>query len=85
MSGTFGVGPFACQYLVVAGGGSGGGTDATFGGAGGGAGGYLTDSLTLGSGVYSVIVGAGGASSSSGNDGIDSTFSTIVATGGRPR
>ena len=46
------------DYLIVAGGGGGGYT------GGGGAGGLLTSSKTITSGVYSIIVGAGGASGS---------------------
>jgi hypothetical protein len=71
-SGTYNV-----EYLVIAGGGGGG----TGGGGGGGAGGYRTAtgfSLTVGQ-SYTITVGAGGGSATSGNN---SVFSTITSDGG---
>ena len=77
------------DYLVVAGGGGGGWV-----GGGGGAGGYLTDSISLSTGVaYDVIIGAGGLASTNGGSGgspsgnpggqgDNSKFSSIEATGG---
>jgi hypothetical protein len=68
------------DYLVVAGGGGAG----NYGG-GGGAGGFLTAaSFTVGSGISTVTVGAGGigVSARSGTNGSDSVFSSITATGG---
>jgi hypothetical protein len=69
------------EYLVIAGGGSG-----SIGG--GGAGGYLTAtgfSLTAGT-SYTITVGAGGSAPANGttvgNDGTNSVFSSITATGG---
>jgi hypothetical protein len=85
--------PLEISYLVVAGGGSGGAANA----GGGGAGGYLTNygvsTITLQEGeVYTITVGAGGASVSNppgviGNSGSNSELSgtgiaTITAIGG---
>jgi hypothetical protein len=85
--------PLEISYLVVAGGGSGGAANA----GGGGAGGYLTNygvsTITLQEGeVYTITVGAGGASvtnspATNGNAGSDSELSgtgiaTITAIGG---
>jgi hypothetical protein len=68
--------PLTCDYLVVAGGGGGGNNRA----GGGGAGGYRTGTgLALSATGYSVTVGAGGLSTSVGND---SVLSTITANGG---
>jgi len=83
-----------CDYLVVAGGGSGGG----YLGGGGGAGGYRTTvgtsggnsspetPLSLSATGYTVTVGAGGAVGAGsvypGNQGSNSVFSSITATGG---
>ena len=69
------------EYLVVAGGGG-------AGGGGGGAGGYRTGTgFSVGTGSYSVTVGAGGNGGSGGpippgNAGNNSVFSTIHAAGG---
>ena len=69
------------EYLVVAGGGG-------AGGGGGGAGGYRTGTgFSVGTGSYSVTVGAGGNGGSGGpippgNAGNNSVFSTITAAGG---
>jgi len=52
------------EYLIV-GGGGGGGSDM---GGGGGAGGYLSGSISLSSGTYNVIVGAGGTGGPPGTD-----------------
>ncbi len=68
---------YSIEYLTVAGGGGGG----TGGGGGGGAGGSRTASgytLTVGS-SYTVTVGAGGASATSGSN---SVFDTITSDGG---
>jgi len=86
--------PSSVEYLIIAGGGSGGGTgNGQSEAGGGGAGGYrcsVPGELTGGGGAaenvfsitagttYTVTVGAGGAASS----GSDSSFGTIVATGG---
>ena len=68
--------PLTCDYLVVAGGGGGGNQRA----GGGGAGGYRTGTgLALSATGYSVTVGAGGLSTSVGND---SVLSTITSNGG---
>ena len=81
--------PIAVDFLVVAGGGGAGG-----GGGGGGAGGLLTTTTYGGSESvflaslatpYTVSVGPGGAGGSGraiGSSGVDSSFSTITATGG---
>jgi prepilin-type N-terminal cleavage/methylation domain-containing protein len=62
------------QYLVVAGGGGGG----TSHSGGGGGGGVLTGTTTVTPGTqYSVIVGAGGAPYTNGNNSIFQTFTAI--------
>lgn len=75
----------SCDYLVVAGGG-GGGADASGnqGGGGGGAGAMLTGSTSVITNAYTITVGAGGATSSTGAGtiGANSVFSTITSTGG---
>ena len=95
--------PYSVDFLVIAGGGSGGGG---YQGGGGGAGGYRNSfstepsggggsseaSLTFTGGtVYTITVGAGGAtqpnSNTQGNDGLNSSISgtgisTITSTGG---
>ena len=78
-----------CDYLVVAGGGSGGGqVVGSVGAGGGGAGGYLTSiggsPLSLSAAGYTVTIGAGGTgvSGNLGNNGSNSVFSSITATGG---
>ena len=73
------------DYLVVAGGGSGGSSHGGSGVGGGGAGGMLTGTLTVVPGTaYTVTVGAGGAAvkNATANDGADSVFASITATGG---
>ena len=63
------------EYLVIAGGGSGGNSI----GGGGGAGGLLQGHIPVVSGIpITVTVGAGGTNS----QGVNSAFSTIIATGG---
>jgi len=70
------------DYLVIAGGGGG----ASPYGGGGGAGGYLTGSLTIGTGLaYPITVGGGGSGGgqySGGSDGTGSVFSSITTIGG---
>ena len=69
--------PYSIDYLVVAGGGAGG----LNAGAGGGAGGYLYGTFTVtASTAYSLVVGAGGASSN--NNGSNSTGFGLTAIGG---
>jgi hypothetical protein len=78
---TSGVSAVSASYLVVAGGGGGG---HTFGG-GGGAGGLLSGTTVLTPTLsYTITVGAGGTAvtSSRGNNGSDSVFNSITATGG---
>jgi hypothetical protein len=78
---TSGVSAVTASYLVVAGGGGGG---HTFGG-GGGAGGLLSGTTVLTPTLsYTITVGAGGTAvtSSRGNNGSDSVFNSITATGG---
>jgi hypothetical protein len=77
------------EYLVIAGGGGGGlgvVVSARQAGGGGGAGGYLTSSLSLVSGTYSISVGAGGAGATSagvsGTKGVNSVFSLVISEGG---
>lgn len=71
----------SATYLMVAGGGAG-----AYYGAGGGAGGLVYNSATLNSGVqYTVVIGAGGTGSTSGQtatDGGVSTFFGATAYGG---
>jgi hypothetical protein len=63
------------EYLVIAGGGAGGNSI----GGGGGAGGLLQGHISVASGTpITVTVGAGGSNS----QGVNSAFSTIIATGG---
>jgi hypothetical protein len=84
--------PLTCDYLVVAGGGGGGNGN---GGAGGGGAGGLRSTVTATGGggsvesalmltantSYSVTIGAGGAASGY-NNGVNTTFGSITATGG---
>jgi uncharacterized delta-60 repeat protein len=76
--------PLVADFLVVAGGGGG----AIDRGGGGGAGGYRSfTEQPLAIGSYSAVVGAGGSASSqspsiSQTNGTNSTFNTIIATGG---
>ena len=63
------------EYLVIGGGGGGGNERA----GGGGAGGYLTSSINVQAISYTVTVGAGGAS---GQNGSQSIFGNITASGG---
>ena len=75
------------EVLIVAGGGAGGTAGQNYGAAGGGAGGVVhLENLWLDAGDYSVVVGAGGAPSSSrsvlGGNGGDSSFWSYSATGG---
>ena len=86
--------PLTVDYLVVAGGGGSGGISGAAGAAGGlrtsygsttGGGGSAESTLTLNKSTnYTVTVGGGGAGWTGSNptNGIDSTFSTITATGG---
>ena len=68
------------DYLLVAGGGS-GGQNAL--GGGGGAGGLLTGtSLSVASGTYPIVVGAGGTGGTSYNNGNDTTGFGFTAIGG---
>lgn len=74
------------DYLVVAGGGSGGSTNAGGPGGGGGAGGMKAStgmSVTPGN-AYTITVGTGGASVTSGlgNAGNNSVFNTVTSDGG---
>lgn len=66
------------EYLICAGGGGGG--SSAYGGGGGG-GGVLTGTTTQGVGSYSLTVGAGGGSSSAGED--SSIFGLTAEGGGR--
>ena len=75
------------EVLVVAGGGAGGTAGNNYAGAGGGAGGVVhLENLWLDAGDYAVVVGAGGAPSTSravlGKNGGNSSFWSYVATGG---
>ena len=98
-NGTFAIAePFTVQYLVVAGGGSGGyghpsGNEAGGGGAGGyrssvsgessGGGASAESALSLTTGSYSIVVGAGGTGVSNGrNSGSDSSFGGVTSIGG---
>jgi uncharacterized repeat protein (TIGR02543 family) len=80
------------EYLVVGGGGGSGGGFDTGGGGGGGGGMVLLGTLSVNPGnVYSIVVGDGGdggisirspISETNGDNGENSSFSTIVALGG---
>ena len=76
------------EYVVVAGGGGGGSSYLSCNGAGGGgAGGFRTASAFSVTGYITVIIGNGGVGGLAnqflqGTAGLDSQFSTIVATGG---
>ena len=76
--------PLNVEYLIVAGGGSAG--SAQYHSGGGGAGGVLQGSCFVNSGTYTVTVGAGGtcptASTTRGNNGSNSSFNGLTATGG---
>jgi len=63
-----------CEYLVIAGGGAGG--RASFGG---GAGGLVVGSKVFSTGIYSVTVGAGGASGTANNTDGDFGSDSIIA------
>lgn len=86
-SGTFQItnGMGTVESLVIAGGGA-GGSDSAGGGGGAGAGGvvYTTPGSVYGVGSYTVTVGAGGTNvpSGTGNNGANSDFDAITATGG---
>jgi hypothetical protein len=68
------------EYLIVGGGGGGSRGGATaYEGGGGGAGGYLTGTVSLISGSYSITVGGGGAEEANGTN---STFNAMTAVGG---
>lgn len=70
------------DYLIVAGGGSGGGSNngGYENGGGGGAGGYIErQNVSITTGTYTVIVGAGGVQVASGNP---SSFNSNTAIGG---
>lgn len=84
--------PLTVNFLVVAGGGGGGSSSGFGASGGGGGGGYRNSTGTSGGGgaaesavsaltgsLYTLTVGAGGATSTSGSN---SVFSTITSTGG---
>ena len=81
------VAPLVADFLVVGGGGSGGNHNTTNANGGGGGGGVLYGTgLTL-SGIYDVIVGAGGvaianSTAANGNKGGNSSFGIYIAQGG---
>lgn len=74
------------EYLVVGGGGSGGGNSSTRSGGGGGAGGYLTGTVSLAAGTYTITVGAGGMAKvtqdAASDGGASSIGATVSVTGG---
>ena len=80
------VGPFSItdqvvDYLVVGGGGGGGAAT----GGGGGAGGFISGSISLSSGPYTVVVGAGGTRAiypTAATNGSSSVFYAYTASGG---
>ena len=67
------------QVLVVGGGGAGGVGSGSSGG-GGGAGGALFNTVSLTSGTYSVVVGAGGVGSTSGSIAVNGSNSVLSNT-----
>ena len=73
-------GPPATIYYIIVGGGGGGGAGSSSIGGGGGAGGQIfKGSMTITSGTYNIVIGNGGTSGQSGNQ---SSFNTLVASGG---
>lgn len=74
------------EYLIVGGGGGAGSVSPTNrgSGGGGGAGGYISGSMTLGSGTYFFSVGGGGTTEPNvdGYNGVESSAFGITATGG---
>ncbi|CAM7540988.1 TPA: carbohydrate kinase [Escherichia coli] len=79
------------RVTITGGGGGGGGCKAassneTFFGAGGGAGGTIISTMTLTENSYPVVIGAGGGGgvgASVGYKGGDSSFSSLIAPGGK--
>lgn len=84
-SGTY-TAPAGCSYLIVemCGGGGGGGYSTGASGGGGSGAGYIKVRFTPG--TYSYAVGAGAASLNTagfdGNNGVNTTFSTLIAARG---
>lgn len=78
--------PGKIDFLMVAGGGSGGSQYADNQGAhrkgGGGAGGFILNYNHIPTSSISLVVGAGGISTTSGSNGGDTTFSSFTAVGG---
>jgi hypothetical protein len=80
--------PLTVEYLVIGGGGGGGSDDSNWQeGGGGGGGGFVTGTISLASGPYSVTVGGGGAGSTqysdlNGANGSNSVFNGVTAYGG---
>jgi hypothetical protein len=77
--------PITMDYLIVGGGGASGSEAYPWGGGGGGAGGYRTGSTPVTGGSYVVTVGSGGPATpgpSAVRKGQDSSFNSIVSTGG---
>ncbi len=80
--------PLTVEYLVIGGGGGGGSDDSSWmEGGGGGGGGFVTGTISLASGPYSVTVGGGGAGSTqysdlNGANGSNSVFNGVTAYGG---
>jgi hypothetical protein len=73
---------YSVDYLVVGGGGAGAPANTWLVGAGGGAGGYLTGTVNLTQTVtYTIIIGAGGAGSSSIGTGASGANSVLSGTG----
>jgi len=75
------------EYLIVGGGGGGGNGASNYYGGGGGAGGYRTGSVEVSAFTeYTLIVGSGGSygysSGARGQNGMDSNFAGITASGG---
>lgn len=71
------------EYLIVAGGGGGGAS--VLSGGGGGAGGFLTGTFTPTVSNYSLVIGAGGATTFNEGDGVngfDSTGLSLTSVGG---
>ena len=79
--------PLVADFLVVGGGGSGGNHNTTNANGGGGGGGVLYGTGLALSGIYDVIVGAGGvaianSTAANGNKGGNSSFGIYIAQGG---
>lgn len=75
-------GPLEAEVLVVAGGGGGGAGGGYEAGGGGGAGGIVHETVTIVPGSFDVVVGAGGAFNSNGNNSYINEVTSVAIGGG---